>query len=462
MKKILLTPILLCLCMAVFGQDSVSITFHVNMSMFTVDSTGVFIAGGTGFGAPGDNEMLDPDGDGVYSITLSRPDSFSSHYTFLNGNCSDWSCKENITGQACADPNNFNDRFIAVGVNDTSVSTCFQLCTDNTTCSAPDSVDVTFNVNMSMFTVDSTGVYIAGGAGFGGPGDNQLLDPDGDGVYSITLSRPAGFASHYTFLNGNCSDWSCKENISGQSCADPNNFNDRFIALGVNDTTVNTCFEECTDDTNCSVPNPPVNVTFRVSMAGVTVDPAGVIVTGNFEGWSGSIQMDDSNNDMIYEYTASIAQNTVVEWKFLNGAWANEESFDPATADSACTMTTDIFTNRVFTTGDTDTVLTAFCFDTCDDCGESTGINDLLLDANLFSIQPNRVSGVTNLVFSSIASGSRMIEVLDASGRKVITNELRGNELRSQLNVSTLSPGMYFVMVRQSDKMGIKKMIVIK
>ena len=25
---------------------------------------------------------------------------------------------------------------------------------------------------------------------------------------------------HFTILNGNCGDWSCKEDISGQSCAD--------------------------------------------------------------------------------------------------------------------------------------------------------------------------------------------------------------------------------------------------
>ena len=41
------------------------------------------------------------------------------------------------------------------------------------------------------------------------PGDNQMTDDDGDGIYSITVK--ARLDSHYTFTNGACGDWSCKE-----------------------------------------------------------------------------------------------------------------------------------------------------------------------------------------------------------------------------------------------------------
>ncbi len=250
MKQYLL--ILLATLFVIRGTtQTVNITFHVNMNGVAVDPSGVFIAGGSGFDSPGDNPMFDPDGDGVYSITLSRPENFSSHYILLNGNCSDYSCKENIAGQTCSDPLNFFDRFISVGTNDTVVSTCFGFCTEDTACSAVQFVDITFNVDMSNETVDPSGVYVAGGGAFGQPGDFEMTDPDGDEIYSITISKPANLAANYTFTNG--ADFANKEDIAGQDCADPDNFNDRFIEVGTNDTAICTVFGQCVFDDNCDV-----------------------------------------------------------------------------------------------------------------------------------------------------------------------------------------------------------------
>lgn len=91
-------------------------------------------------------------------------------------------------------------------------------------------VNITFELNMETVTdVDPSGVYIAGGTGFGFPGDNPMVDPDGDGIYTVTIEKEVGFSSYYAFLNGNCGDWSCKENLFGLPCGDPDNYNDRFI-----------------------------------------------------------------------------------------------------------------------------------------------------------------------------------------------------------------------------------------
>ena len=111
----------------------------------------------------------------------------------------------------------------------------------------PEMVDITFNLDMSSVdAVSDQGVHIAGGASFGGPGDNPLLDADGDGIYSGTFSFPVNGSSHYTYLNGG-SDWGQKENIAGQDCADESNWNDRFIQWGTEDITVNACFALCGD-----------------------------------------------------------------------------------------------------------------------------------------------------------------------------------------------------------------------
>ena len=95
----------------------------------------------------------------------------------------------------------------------------------------------------SVDAVSAEGVHVAGGGLFGGPGDNPLLDADGDGIYSGTFTFPANMSSQYTYLNGG-SDWNQKEQIAGQSCAtEPHN--DRFVEWGTEDIVVNACFVSC-------------------------------------------------------------------------------------------------------------------------------------------------------------------------------------------------------------------------
>jgi len=53
-------------------------------------------------------------------------------------------------------------------------------------------------------------------------------------------------------LNGNCPDWTCKEDISGQPCADENAFNDRFLSDVQENTTILACFGNCQDDGTCN------------------------------------------------------------------------------------------------------------------------------------------------------------------------------------------------------------------
>lgn len=247
-------PILILLFSISSVMAQVNITFEVNTAaMSSVDAAGIFVGGGTGFGIPGDNPLTDPDGDGIYTTTITKDQGFSSHYAFLNGNCPDWSCKENLAGLACGDPNNFNDRFLNPVMSDTTILACFGTCDNDGTCTIiTDSVDITFQLNTSTITPDATGMFVGGGASFGGPSDNLMADPDGDGVYTITLTRAKGTASHYTFLNGD-SGWGAKENIAGLPCSDPNNFDDRWLPSVMSDTTIMACFGNCADDGTCDV-----------------------------------------------------------------------------------------------------------------------------------------------------------------------------------------------------------------
>ena len=113
--------------------------------------------------------------------------------------------------------------------------------------------NVTFNVHTDLIAgnISTDGIYIGGGF-VGGNDALQLSDPDGDGIWSGTLSLPSS-GGHFTILNGNCPDWSCKEIIAGQFCSDPNNWDDRNVLLGgfTQDTTLNLQFGTCASPGSC-------------------------------------------------------------------------------------------------------------------------------------------------------------------------------------------------------------------
>ena len=255
MKKILLSLIcLLCLGSSLFAQQF-NINFELNVGTLNgnIDPTGIYVGGGTGFGLPGDNPLIDPDGDGIYTATLQRDAGFSSHYTFLNGNCPDWSCKENLTGLPCSDPANFNDRFLPELTGDVTIKACFGTCEDSGDCTiVTDSIQLTFVLNTTNIDVDPQGIFLAGGGNFGNPGDNPMIDPDGDGIYEITVTKAKGFSSFYTYVNGNCPDFGCKEDLEGLPCANPDFFNDRFLEPQEESITIMNCFGTCDSDGSCS------------------------------------------------------------------------------------------------------------------------------------------------------------------------------------------------------------------
>lgn len=231
----------------------------------------------------------------------------------------------------------------------------------------PATIMFTLNVNMENETVSDDGVFLAGGLWFGNPGDNELTDPDGDGIYSITIEVPADSVGYYTITNGACPDYSCKENIAGQDCANPDNFNDRIIITGTEDIEVSTCFSFCSEDGSCPEPVEPVDVTFQVCMDGVDVAESGVFMGAGFDGWSGGIMLSDDDGDNVWTVTISLEPGTY-EYKFINGAvWADGgETLDPM-EDADCTLTTGEFTNRIIEVTEAMTT-PAYAYGSCDEC----------------------------------------------------------------------------------------------
>ena len=579
MKNVYVSMIAMLVAATSWAQTSV-VTFNLNMENETVSEGGVYLGGGV-IGGPTEHELTDPDGDGVYSVDVTMENGTTGNYIFLNGNCPDWSCKENLQGLPCSDPANWNDRILPEINGDMTISTCFGQCSEDGSCQAPppasavtfrvdmseytgsygavnlngsfngwcgscaemtdDDADgvyevaieldnemsyeykftldgwsnqeeftegdpctstidgytnrtlttgteamtldvvcynscsacegsngggggndslftVTFNLNMELEDVDPSGVYLAGGGNFGNPGDNQMTDDDGDGIYSITVEVEAGFSSYYTFTNGACGDWSCKENIAGLPCANPDNFNDRFLPEVTGNTVVSTCFGQCSEDGSCEMIS-PVPVTFKVDMSEQLVVSGVTIFGGSINGWDNTATpLADDDGDGIYEVTLDLLPGGH-EYKFVNSGV--EEVFDPI-VHGECTVTTadSVYTNRYLFFDEEASVETiAYCFNSCDVC---TPDNIMELGGMDFKLVPSITNDIVELRMQGANNAPCEVSIVSFNGALVERELLPANTPVWTLDMSSQAAGVYFVQLNMNGVVATEKLIRVQ
>ena len=321
------------------AASTVDITFLVNTANITVDPAGIFLAGGGIFGNPGDNPLADLDGDGIWEITVTKPEGISGNYIFLNGNCPNYSCKENMAGLPCSDPANYNDRILPVISSNTTISTCYETCETTTTCPPPTTAQIELCVDMSCFVgVQAPSVF----GGFNGwnAGANPVTDPDGDGIYCATVTMDQG-AQQYKFFD----QIQGPENFTTLGTCntlDGANINRVINVVANTPQTVtfafNTCEEEC-------VPIPTAEIELCVDLScnpGVQAPS----VFGGFNGWNaGANPVTDPDGDGIYCATVTMPEGDQT-YKFFDQL-QGPENFTSVIA--GCTVVDGVNINRVVT-----------------------------------------------------------------------------------------------------------------
>lgn len=224
------------------GQ-SITITVNLGTNHIDVSDSGIYIAGGGNFGNPGDFPLSDPDGDGVYTIVMERPLGFESFYTFTNGNCPDYSCKENIAGQDCANPGNFNDRHMGPFNEDAVINTCFGICSDDTNCEAAETSLVTFRVDMTEYTGGFVFVYLSGTFNNWSADANPLSDDNLDNIWTTTIELPHGTYEYKFQVDG----WTAQEEFAGgEECTlTTGGFTNRIITVEGETALPTVCWASC-------------------------------------------------------------------------------------------------------------------------------------------------------------------------------------------------------------------------
>ncbi len=433
------------------GATSADVNFAVDMNNYSGNFSTVYVSG-TFNGWSGDaNALDDSDSDGIWTTTLNLPlGTHEFKYTLDN-----WTDQEQFSGnEDCVvtdTSGQFTNRRLVVGMNGAEIDTvCWNSCY-----ACGEAVYITINLGTSHITVAPTGIYVAGGGNFGIPGDHPMTEVQTD-VWTITFEKPLGFSSYYSFTNGNCPDYSCKENIAGQSCANPGSFNDRFMGPINADTTFNTCFGLCTENLDCSGGQAEGDITFNVDMNEYSGSFTQVYISGSFNGWSGeSNPLDDSDADNIWTGTIHLAAGPH-EYKFTLDNWTDQESF---VGGESCVITdpSGQFHNRLIEV-DGDAVLDNVCFNSCAVCGAS-GLHGLDLVPDLFWVIPTLTSDEIRVDFNTDFAGQREIRIVNAAGQQVLAQSVQDRTQNLRLELNNLPAGVYFVHVRVNNAVATKRVI---
>lgn len=370
MKQFLSFASGLLLAATAWSQATVNITFQVDMNETAANPAGVFVAGTFQGWQAGGTQMSDPDGDGIYAVTAEVEVGSLVQWKYMNGPT--WGLEETVP-PACGNASDNFNRFIEVAPDVDTVldPVCFGACVACGTEVA--TTPVTFEVDMSLQEVSEFGVHVAGAFQGWDPAGTELLDEDGDGVYSVTLDiEPAAY--QFKFVNGNA--WGSDESIPSE-CAVSNN---REVTVGDEAMTVAYCFGQCTAE--CALPTPGADITFQVDASQIDTAAAnGVYLMGSFTNpaWqAGAVAMADDDADGIWTATVFVEGADEIQFKYSIGdpfAGGVQVEAGGETADflaSGCGVDNGVggFNRTHVRSGEAE-ALEVVCFNSCVGCSDA-------------------------------------------------------------------------------------------
>lgn len=369
MKKTILPLIALLFAFVSQGQ-TYNITFRVDMNNVTESFTTPEVNGTFNNWCGGCAPMSDVDADGIWELTIPL-EAGNYEYKFAADN---WNPQEQLVpGAPCTvTAFGFTNRALVVTADAVLDAVCWGSCASCALTDGP--YDVTFQVNMNDVTVPFTTPEVNGEFNNWCGGCAPMSDPDGDGIWSLTISLNPG-EYEYKFAADN---WNPQEELTpGLPCTiTTGSFTNRVVTISEDIVLDPVCWNSCT---NCGVVAATYDVTFQVDMSNVTDAYTTPEVNGQFNDWCGGCApMSDEDGDGIYELTITLEEGTY-EYKFAADAWA---LIEPLIEGDDCTINGAPFVNRVITVN-SDVTLPAVCWGSCSPCETvpvETGIINLTFD----------------------------------------------------------------------------------
>ena len=327
----------------------VSVTFMVDMNGEPISAGGVHLIGSFQDWDPLTTEMIDGDGDGIYSVTLQLQARSLVLYQFVNGD--DLADVEDVPSECgVSDGEGGYYRVATVPESGGTIGFVFETCDpvelltcldgdvdgygdpgDPTCPSGPerDCDDTDADVNPGMDEDCDNGID----DDCDGLADGD--DPDCVPVTTTTTSTTTTSSTTSTTLPpcwDDDGDGYDDVDCGGDDCDDTDpDVNPGVVeSLGAGncgDGIDNDCDGDIdVEDDDCTVGD--VDVTFNVDMSGEAVSPNGVHIAGSFQGWDpAATELTDPKADGIYSVTVQIPEGTVAQFKLINGdTWDGAET----------------------------------------------------------------------------------------------------------------------------------------
>jgi len=245
-----------------------------------------------------------------------------------------------------------------------------ELKAENTEIAEPEEVTVTFQVDMSNENINPACPPSLAGS-WNGWQWTETLEEGQDNIWSTDITLNSDVTYEYKF--GNCG-WSLEDLEPGSECTNTTGiYTNRFIQTSNQDTVLSpVCYGGCEQE--CEQPD-LVLVTFQVD---TNNNPNGyddqldMFLIGSFQtpfAWDIDlfpINLEDPNDDGIWNTTISILSGTYIEYKFTNGEGGDaliENNIENCSNDDG---------NRYLTVPYQDITLEATYFNSCNSEGNVT------------------------------------------------------------------------------------------
>ena len=424
----------------------VAVRLRVDMQNETPAGPGLITAPGSyqaaagypGDWAPSTAVMADPDSNDVWELIITLPPSDTFSYKFAKD--TSWSAGNNESVPSACEVGG-NRQMVTASSDTLYEQVCYASCVACPTAPTP-VYNMTVNVDLSancFFDPANDFVDIAGTLNGWGGGDT-LTDPDGDGVYSITLAVDSGEVKYKARVlrNGNT-------NWEGGG--------DKIVNLMSDTILVARCFGN--DNPGACDPLPGLaQVTFRVDVTNQGTLAGDVYVMGDFTevNWQdGALTMNPVlGSPGVYEVVVNDFCPAVIQYKFGHGTPGDANSVDETYDFSVdgCGVENGTFPdNRQHIRTDDSDVILQYEFDSCTQL--TIGIDEE--DENKIVIRPNpfEESAIVDLGIEQ----DYTLNIYDLSGR--VVKSYHGVRGQVQIDRTNMENGIYLLVV--TNETGLEK-----
>lgn len=307
----------LCFLLVSFGaiaqNDSVDVTFMVDMSAETVSGDGVQVV----IKSPWIWTAMTDAGDGIWEATVGLPINESYPYSFVNGAQDYWDGEERLPSRCNYGTETAPERKVTIAAADTVLEiTAFGDCPS----SIPLKVDVTFKIEVGGDSIAENGIWLV----VKGPWQWDSLQHINDDIWGTTIEFVAGETIPYTFVYGGKDNWDGEEDktiecIAGGDRDDAREFVVPEYDISLYPVSFSGCLEGPTSDVLFGV---DMNNADSISTFGVQMVTKGPWM------WN---PMLDKDEDGIFMLSLQLLEGETYPYTFINGAqdmWDGEERID--------------------------------------------------------------------------------------------------------------------------------------